>query len=239
MTSRHWRRNLLYPDQKLFFKPRFILEGDSLRRVPVPIQRREDFERLERDPAAVLRYDVFLSRPRRGFPQSLTVLRWATQDFHVRAYLTGNPRHERFYHPDHPAGGLQLTSRILTTFAREARAQGRFPFVVLVPVGRDFQYVMRTGRWPDQPLADALRRAGVPLIHAGPPMLTRLKVEDPCHLFHDCSAHYNARGYRLLAEVVAERVGSTAKGVGASRPKPQFDRVRHQARDIVSGSRQR
>ncbi len=85
-------------------------------------------------------------------------------------------------------------------------------------MGDDFVYAVRTNRWPDQPLADALREAGVSVIHAGPPMLARLQAEDPCNLFSDCNGHYNARGYRMLAEVVADRVRSAAKAGRDARP---------------------
>ncbi|HEU0079024.1 MAG TPA: hypothetical protein VFQ76_15330, partial [Longimicrobiaceae bacterium] len=92
-------------------------------------------------------------------------------------------------------------------FAREATADGRRPLVVLMPVGRDLVHARRTGRWPDQPLADALARGGVPVLHAGPEMLRRLgPAADPCTLFADCSSHYNAAGYRLFARVVRDRL---------------------------------
>jgi len=143
------------------------------------------------------------------------LFRWAGTDFHVRTRLADVPRHAPFYAPDHPAGGLPLTTLVLTTFATEARADGRTPFVVLMLVGRDLLMARETGRWPDQPLADSLRAAGVAVIHAGPPMLAAMKGEDPCRLFHDCSAHYNERGYKLLADVVTERVR------GAVRPEPR------------------
>ncbi len=204
-------RNLLYPDQELFFKPRFVLEGGGLRYVPIPIRRREDLRRLEENPDSVLPLDAFLARPRREFPFSVALARWATTDFHVRARLAGVPRHAAFYDPGHPAGGLALTTEVLATFAREARAEGRTPLVLLMPVGRDFLYARETGKWPDQPLADSLRGRGTDVIHAGPEMLRLIGDADPCSLFADCSAHYNARGYKLLADVVVD--GMRRRGI--------------------------
>lgn len=207
-------RNLLYPGQEWFFKPRFVLDGDTLREIPIVVQRRDDFAALMRDPASVLHHEAFLSRPRRGFPNSIAIARWALQDFHVRAKLARVPRHEPFYRADHPTGALQLTSRILAAFAAEARAGGQSPFVVLIPMGDDFAYAIRMNRWPDQPLADALRETGVSVIHAGPSMLSRLQGENACKLFSDCNGHYNALGYRMLAEVVAD---SVQNAINASR----------------------
>ncbi len=201
-------RVLLYPDQELYFKPRFLPgPRGELRYVPVPVRTAADLRALPDDPERYLPHDAFLARPRPGFPYTAALVRWALADFHLRARLAGVPRHLPFYDPAHPAGGLALTTAILSAFAREAAADGRRPLVVLMPVGRDLVYARRTGRWPDQPLADALARRGVPVLHAGPEMLRRLgPAADPCTLFADCSSHYNAAGYRLFARVVGDRL---------------------------------
>ena len=201
-------RNLLYPGQELFFKPRFTLNGDSLRTLASPIQVREDFLRLERAPDAVLTYDEFSSRPRREFPYALAIARWLFKDFHLRATLAGVPRHEPFYREDHPAGGLQLTVKILTAFALEVRRDARREVIVLIPTGDDLRYAKKSGRWPDQRLADRLKALDVTVVHAGPLLLSRLGEEDPCALFGQCNAHMNARGLKLMAELIAPAVRS-------------------------------
>ncbi|MBD0319061.1 MAG: hypothetical protein ICV87_01915 [Gemmatimonadetes bacterium] len=204
-------RVLLYPDQELYLKPRFLLERGELRFVPVPVRTAAELRALPDHPERFLAHDAFMARPRPGFPYTWALVRWGLRDFHVRAQLAGIPRHLPFYDVRHPAGGLPLTTEILATFHREARAEGRRPLVALMPVGRDFVYARRTGRWPDQPLADALRSRGVAVLHAGPEMLRRLPAgTDPCTLFADCSAHYNAAGYRLFAEVVRDRLRADA-----------------------------
>ena len=196
-------RNLLYPGQELFFKPRFRYERGELTPVPIVIQAPEDFDALRRDPEAILPLDAFTERPRRAFPYSLSLLRWAFSDYHVRAELRGIPRHLSFYAPDHPHRGVELTASIGEQFAEEARSAGRIPAVLLMPVGSDLLHARDNGTWVDQPLADALRERGVMVIHAGPPMLSRLEGADPCSIFTNCSAHYNERGYRMVAEIVA------------------------------------
>jgi lysophospholipase L1-like esterase len=211
-------RNLLYPGQQRGFKPRFVVDGDSLRLVPIPIHGPEDLRDLPAHPARHLAYEAFLGRPRRGFPYTWSLLRWTVSDYHVRARLGGYPRHRPFYQPGHPAGGLAVTTRILAAFAREARARGRAPFVLLVPTGPDFAYARQTGEWADQPLADALAREGVAVIHVGPEMLRRLGGREPCTLFTDCSGHFNVAGYRMLAEVAAE--GMRAAGAAGRRALP-------------------
>lgn len=167
---------------------------------------RADFARLRDDPAAMLPADAFIDRPRRAFPFSIAMARWAVQDFHVRAQLRGVPRHAPFYERSHPAQALLVTARILSTFASDAAADGRTPLVLLLPMGRDLLRVRDGHAWPDAPLAEALTAAGVPVLHAGPAMLSRMASADPCGYFVDCRGHYNARGQALVAAIVAERL---------------------------------
>lgn len=199
-------RNLLYPGSELGFKPRFSLQGDELRYVPVPIRDAGDYRTFEEHPDALLPYEAFLDRPRRSFPYSLALARFVFEDYHVRSAISGVPRHAEFYRASHPAKGLQLTTRILTTFAAEARSDGRSAVVVLIPSGLDFSYHGRWGTWPDDPLNDALVREGVETIHIAPAMLSRLKGMDPCRLFEDCHGHFNEQGNKMIADIVAAGV---------------------------------
>ena len=199
-------RQLLYPGQgeELAFKPSFTVQDGELRQRPVPVNSEADVEAFERDPDVFLPFDAFRSRPLRSFPYSFALARWLLADFHVRARLLDVPRHATFYSPDHPSHAFALTVAILRAFASEASGEGRRPIVLLIPVAHDFLYFRKTGIWVDQPVADALRRSGLTVVHAGPLMVNRLRSSDPCGVFGNCSAHFNARGYQLLADVVNE-----------------------------------
>jgi hypothetical protein len=210
-------RNLLYPGQEVFFKPRFIFDGEQLRSMPVPIGERSDFQLLMASPESILDYDEFVSRPRRAFPYTLSIARWLFTDFHARAFMARVPRHEPFYHPDHPAGGVQTTAAVLTSFAVDKRRDIRRPIILLIPVGHDFKYVARGHPWPDQPLASALAASQEPVIHAGPKMMEKLKGADPCSLYEPCNGHFNERGYRMLAEIVADAIRDLSR---RSSPAP-------------------
>ena len=214
-------RNLLYPGQELFFKPRFRVSGSTLEYVPIVVQAPEDFAALQNDPERILPLDAFTERPRRSFPYTASLIRWVLFDYHVRAELTRQPRHAGFYALGHPHGGVELTASIAEQFANEARSAGRFPAVLLMPVGSDLLHARDKGTWVDQPLADALRQRGVMVIHAGPSMLSRLGADDPCSIFTNCSAHYNERGYRMVAEIVAEALKEAAPAQNFSAaPRP-------------------
>jgi hypothetical protein len=213
-------RNLLYPGPRdeLAFKPRFVASSSGIEYVPVPVDAPDDFRRLSREPESVLTSDFFVQRPRRSFPYSVALGRWAAFDFHVRARLAGRPWYASFYEASHPSRALELTTRILSTFADEAVTHRRRPVALLIPTGLDFLEFRRTRRWVDEPLAEALRRQGSLVIHAGPAMLARLGGADPCGLFGSCHAHFNSTGYSLLGDVVAEelaRAGLTPAPAGA------------------------
>jgi len=203
-------RELLY-SSPFGFKPRFELDGSGeLRLVPIPSPDATEFERLLRDPASVLTHEFFLPGTRWGpsrleFPWSLAVLR-ATRHFRLRAWLGGYPAYAPFYDPGHPSGALPLTAAILARFRDEARRRGQRPIPLLIPTGQDLSYRVRRGQWVYAPLVDRLASEGVGVLDAGPAILERLGGLDPCTLFEDCSAHFNARGNALLADIVFEHL---------------------------------
>jgi len=197
-------RNLLYPGPEMVFKPRFVEKRGRLVYLPMPVNSVADYRAFEDDPQRGLAFDAFAARPRRAFPYSVALARWFLKDFRVRAKILGRPSHEEFYRPGHPSGALRLTTTILTAFAEEAHRNGQHPLVILIPTGPDLLYARRTGRWTDQPLRDALDDRGVPVVQAGPAILRRLGEADPCGLFANCNGHFNARGYQVLAHVVAD-----------------------------------
>jgi hypothetical protein len=198
-------RHLLDPGQELSFKPRLFFDGGELRTLEIPIRRREDFERLRTAPHDVLLYDEFFAGAKQRFPYTVSLSQWLLNDYRVRAKVTGTPAHEPFYHPEHPLAGLQLTTAILSKFVLEKANDGRKSAIVLIPAAEDFAYMARGHAWPDQPLVAAFNPKWR-VLHVGPKMLERLKGEDPCSLFDECRAPFNARGYRMLADIVAEGV---------------------------------
>ena len=200
-------RNLLYPGSPLQFKPRFVQNGHGLRRVPIPVNGPRDFRALEQNPASVVAADALLTRPRPGFPYTITLIRWLFTDLKLRAKMEGVPVEAAFYAPTHPTGALDLTTRILSTFAREADEQGKRGIILLLPTAPTMRHAWKTGVWVDQPLADGLRGKNLSVIHAGPEVLARIRNTDPCRLFEGCKQHhFNAAGNRLVAEIVAEHM---------------------------------
>jgi hypothetical protein len=195
---------LLYPGSPLSFKPRFLLEEDgALRLVPVPTFPVGRVAEAYRRPEAFLEHDYFVPGGPAGthhfaFPYTVAVLK-AFEHFHVRAELRGEPWYMDFYRAEHPAGGLELTARILTAFDRTARARGKVPVVTVIPTGLDLVYHREHGAWPYQPLLDRMAETDVAVVDFGRRLLPRIEGVDPKSLFDDYRAHYNEQGYAHLA----------------------------------------
>lgn len=212
-------RNLLYPQSVERFKPRFRLDDNHLRFVPVPVRSFEDFRVLEQNPRLALPYDAFVDRPIRSFPYTISLARWLLNDQQVRAKLLNRPRYVTFYEPEHPAKGLQITIKILATFAEDARAQGKIPIVLIIPVADDLKYAQQKGIWPEQTLVDGLTDMGISTIHAGPAILDNLNGSDPCTLYQPCNGHFNAIGYKLIADIVSDKIRTSGiRPLGGIRP---------------------
>jgi len=189
------------------FKPRYVIAANQLRYVPVPVKTLEDFHLLVRNPKARLSFDAFLDRPRRAFPYSIALLCWFFTDHHVKTTLFGTPYHMSYYDTHHPAKGLELTARILTSFSREALRDGRRPIILLIPTASDLIYAKEKEIWVDEPLFRLLIKEKVNhVIHAAPQLLKRLVSRHPCEIYERCNGHFNAEGYRMLSNVVASEM---------------------------------
>ena len=210
--------NLLYPGSPLRFKPRFVTRSDSLHRLDAPVATRSDFARVGENPDSALAPDGLLDRPRAGFPFTVALVRWLATDMKIRARLTGVPVEAAYYEPDHPAAGLELTVAILAASVRDAANDGRRAVILLQATRQALIHARSEGVMVDEALYEALRRRGLPVIHAGPAVLAVLGPADPCTLFDECSqTHFNAAGNRIIADLVANYLRAEAL---AGKPAP-------------------
>ncbi len=202
-------RQLLYPGNPLGFKPRFLLtEEGGVELLPMPEIADGHYPQLAQKPERFFDHDLFLPGEEWGalrleFPYSLSLLQ-ALGHFHVRAVLLGYPWYRDFYSKEHVGQGVELTLRIMEAFVETARQRGQVPVVSVIASGNDLQYYQRHGAWVYEPLLQQLRQRGVPVVDFGAEMMKRLQGRDPCELFNNCSAHFSAAGYRMMAEIMAE-----------------------------------
>lgn len=201
-----WRR-LIYPQNDFGLKPRFVLDdNEELVRVPIPDLTEEAFESLNVNPSR-LEEEYFVPGAESGlrsltFPYTWAVIR-ALDHFQIQAKLHGVPRYAAFYRADHPSRGLQITSRILQAFEREARARAKVPLIVVIPTAQDLMHHRKTGEWTYASLLDTTRALGTDVMDAGPAILDALGEEPPSSIFLGGDGHFNAEGNRILAQVIS------------------------------------
>lgn len=213
-------RGLLHPRTPRGLKPRFVVDASgALELVPLPSFSLDEYARVVDRPEDHLPHEYFLPDGPSGtlrlrFPFSLSVAR-AFGNFRVRAELWREPWYAAFYQPDHPAGGLEVTTKILERFDAEARRRGRQPVVLVIPTGLDLAYFAREGAWVYQPLLDALGARGISALNVGPGLMAALGERDPSELIQPLD-HFTAEGDVLLANLVYERVRDLVELVEAA-----------------------
>jgi hypothetical protein len=189
-------------------KPRFILDGETLRLIPLPVVSEDDYRHLDERAEALLPDDYFRPGGPGGvsalrFPFVVTALR-VLRHFRARAALARVPSYAPFYDPGHPSRALPVTAAILERFVATARARGQRPVVLLIPDVKDLERLRAHRPVSYQPLAEALAARQLPVLSAAQPLVDALADRAPCALYSRCSGgHFRPEGYRLLAQAVA------------------------------------
>ncbi|MEM7426660.1 MAG: hypothetical protein AAF441_11220 [Pseudomonadota bacterium] len=202
MRNANQLRNLIYPGKQLALKPRFVLEKGTLKYVSVP---EVDVNQLDQA-ATRLVHEFFVPDGKSGirseftFPYTYTLLGMATGHYRISARLRGEPAHARFYDADHPAGGLELTSRIVGRFVAEARAKGQIPLITIIPMCKDLKFAEIHGVLPHQSLVQSLKDQGIEVFDFSAAFRERADFES---LYIDCRGHLNKAGYRFMATTFA------------------------------------
>lgn len=197
-------RNLLYPGPEFNFKPRFVHQNGANVLVPMPDVAPHDIKDFLANPARYLRNEYFLPGgpsgiQRNAFPYSLNLSKAILGNYRLHAWA--RPSYAEFYHPDHAAQGLQVTFGILSSFTTDAIARGQIPVVTLIPTCRDLKYKHTNGVFPYDQLAKMIVAQNIRYIDFGVEIERRTRGESPEKLYRSCAGHFNAEGYRLLADI--------------------------------------
>jgi len=198
------------PGDGPWFKPRFLLDGDSLRLVPSPVASREDAERLLASPASVADFgtnDFWYNPAVLGhWPYAWSATyrfvtctalgirrRYITRD---RIYKGGalNPESESF----------EIITRIFVEFAAAVRAGGAEPLALMLPARSDVDTYARLGRASYETLRARLQDLGLRVIDVASALTS--SPSTPTELFGP-RGHYSARGNAIVAGAVAEFLG--------------------------------
>lgn len=201
-------------NQAIGLKPRFILEGNKLRLVPLPALTEAEHLSLRTHAHELLPYDYFAPGGPSGihslkFPFTLSVL-GTIQHYRLMAKLKRQPSYAQFYDPAHSSQALQVTEAIIKKFASEAQRRKQKPMVLLIPDEKDLRWLRDHGSLPYTELATRLKSAGIIVPDAAEELNKYLGKRDPCELYTRCGGgHFNPEGYKQLAEIVFAKLVET------------------------------
>lgn len=194
------------------FKPRFVLDGEGLRVIPLPQIAPADLPAFVAHPERFLAHETFLpgSRfgpARIGMPYALVLARLVMSE-RVRARIAGRPNWADFLTPGHASQGLEVTVGIMERFAADCRARDKQCLVVVFPAPSSYDYLAKTGRSPTDDLIAALARAGIDHLDLAPGLARYLGPRPYPELLASVEGHHNAEGDRVVATLVREHLAA-------------------------------
>ena len=200
--------NLLYPNNELALKPRFIIANNELTLIQTINLSKLDFKEFLGTPQTFLKYDYFIPFGYSGvqiasFPYLASLFK-AFNHYHVRAIFNNKSRIEEFYEPKHKSQSLQVTEMIMKEFERSARANGLIPILTIIPTCRDFEHKKIYGDFPYKNLSKELHKHSSFFIDFGFEIIqNELSYKD---LYFNCSSHMNKIGNQALAEIFERKL---------------------------------
>lgn len=203
-------------------KPRFFLEGDSLRLLKTPITTPEKALSLL-DPeyiAGFRQYDYwpFFYEQRLHAPAQLQWPTFATVLSHLNFFLsrarleimrriaptweieTQTYKYYHLYEEDTEA--LKILRRIIDNFLTLAESRGEIPLILIFPDQFSLDLMQKYGRNPYQPLVDHVRETAVAFLDMGAFFCRENYVE----YFNYYNSHYSPAGNKRVAEELAKLI---------------------------------
>jgi hypothetical protein len=200
-------RPFMHPDASApLAKPRFILEQGRLVLVPNPVDRPERLSDPNWVESQLGPHDfwyfpgVFVAHPLDRL-ELVRLIR--TQQYQTsRRELSGWSVRvaERLYQPG--TEPMEVTTAVLLGFARQVRADGATPIVLLFPTRDELVRATQSELKPHAPLLEALQRADVPVIDLTDALGTEARQSGVRRLLARGS-HYSAAGNTMVAETLA------------------------------------
>ncbi len=205
-------RYLLSKGDLFSFKPRFMLETDTLQLISIPVTAESNLESLLSNPGKVFENEWFLPGSNSGpawiqFPYSLSITKSLFSQ-RVQNGLLGKPNWLEFYSESHPSGAYPLLMKIIASFSEEVQRRHSEFKVIIFPSTAGYQYWERTGDNPTKNLSETLTHMGIDFIDLSLPISSNLDGKAYCDLLVNqaryCSGHYNADGNRMVSKIMAK-----------------------------------
>jgi GDSL-like Lipase/Acylhydrolase family len=204
-------RRFVSADELPLTKPRFVLEGDSLRLIPPPVRRPEDYDRLLAEPTSAKSFGVY-DQWYRPEVYDNPLHDWSAT---VRlASCVWRLVHDRFLDPDRLLDGSVMNARsdafrlqlaLFEHFAQVVQASGARPIVMFFPDRDDLTSLAAGQSASYAPLIREAQRRGIDVLDlaaAFPLQRTDVRLPD----WFAPGGHYSPAGNRLVATAVGESI---------------------------------
>ena len=205
-------RHLRTGESPLGFKPRFIVEGDSLRLVPIPQLTFPQVQQLTVDMTTLLPHEVFQPGTALGpvpfeFPHLFALGKLLIHP-QVRHWAADRPSWMDYLQPSHPSGALEITAKLCQRFVAGCRRREKEGLVLLFPTPSSYDYYLASGRLIIQPLVDQFEASDVPYLALTPRFAHELDGRSFREVITNWPkpgmGHLNALGSEMVAEFIFE-----------------------------------
>jgi len=198
-----------------FTKPRFIDRAGALHlinaptpapeRIPAIMRNIEDWEFIEYeyyyDPGDYKETSFFCSKLVALLASFLDMNRFTFEKKEARKW-------QLMYSPEHEPG--QITEKIIEAFARSVRSGGARFMVVHLPDSVGLATFSKQHSFKYSELLHVVEER-IPFLHTEEQLSNEMK-EHPDQDFFEGGGHYSARGNKIVAEVIADRILTHHKG---------------------------
>jgi hypothetical protein len=205
-------RRFISDREPALFKPRYRLQADgTISLLPNPVADAAAYERYLRDPRAVRelgRHDQWYApavfdNPLYDYSALVRLLSVLGTRVHDRHFAAERLWKGGVFNPASEAFRIQVA--LLEQFADTVRAAGRSPLVVFLPSRASVERSLAGGRLLYEPLAAALRSAGVEYLDAADAFREAVAAGGP-HRWFAPGGHYSEEGNRVVAAWLARRL---------------------------------
>ena len=215
-------RHLRTGESPLGFKPRFVVDGDSLRLLPIPSLTFAQVDQLPDDMASLLPAETFIPGSTYGpvpfeFPFVLGLGNLLVHP-QVWDWVADRPSWIDYLKPSHPSGALEVTARLCERFVAGCRTRGKAGFVLLLPTPSSFGQYANRGELVMQPLLDCFEVSGVPYLALTARFAGELEGDSFREVITNWPkpgmGHLNARGNEMIGSFVMEYLTLSGLTVG-------------------------
>jgi hypothetical protein len=197
-------RNLIYPTEKIFLKPRFILKNNKIELVKIPILESTDKNKIYN----LLEHEYFLPGKETGiinginFSYTYNLYVILTSHHKFRAFFKNEPHSKQFYNINHKSNALEITFLILKEFNNLAIKKKQTPLVTIIPHCKDLKYYKDNKRIPYQNLIYKLDLEKILYLDFLPEIF--LRSPNFKELYNnDCEGqHFNEKGNIIISEIL-------------------------------------